>query len=183
MQIGMSAWIVQDGNYPDFTVGQRTRFALEFYAESIRSSPAAIRSFAGVQPARYNASGIITYATEEAWVVDFGILAFSESKPPSIATVGASVSGEFSIGIDPFFYFERLCKIPGFPELRYDWRVDSILLETTPWLSTRDATGRKVLCRDDSRTSYREVDKTDAWHDDDGNGNYVLNCTRIETPR
>ena len=29
--IGLSAWIVQDGNYPDFGVGETVKFAVEFY--------------------------------------------------------------------------------------------------------------------------------------------------------
>ena len=28
--IGLAAWIIQDGNYADFTVGDRAEFALEF---------------------------------------------------------------------------------------------------------------------------------------------------------
>ena len=36
--IGLSAWIIQDGNYGDFSVGQRAEFALEFYArEALKS--------------------------------------------------------------------------------------------------------------------------------------------------
>jgi hypothetical protein len=29
--IGLSAWIIQDGNYPDFAVGTPVEFAVEFY--------------------------------------------------------------------------------------------------------------------------------------------------------
>ena len=65
------------------------------------------------------------------------------------------------------------------PELRYDWQLNSILLETTPWISGRDASGREVRQRDESRISYRQVERTDAWHDDEGNGHYLLGCTRI----
>lgn len=31
--IGLSAWIIQDGNYEDFEQGQTRSFALEFYPE------------------------------------------------------------------------------------------------------------------------------------------------------
>jgi len=29
--IGLSAWIIQDGNYPDFALGDTVEFAVEFY--------------------------------------------------------------------------------------------------------------------------------------------------------
>ena len=32
INVGLSSWIIQDGNYEDFAVGQEQRFALEFYA-------------------------------------------------------------------------------------------------------------------------------------------------------
>jgi hypothetical protein len=32
--IGLSAWIVQDGNYPDFVVGEFVEFAVEFYQDA-----------------------------------------------------------------------------------------------------------------------------------------------------
>jgi hypothetical protein len=35
-QIGLSSWIIQDGNYGDFETGQVLGFALEFYSENFR---------------------------------------------------------------------------------------------------------------------------------------------------
>ena len=32
IQVGLASWIIQDGNYGDFTVGQQAKFALEFGA-------------------------------------------------------------------------------------------------------------------------------------------------------
>lgn len=52
--IGMSAWVIQDGNYADFSVGQRAEFAIEFYAaEQLRAGagPAA-PLVAGRRPVR-----------------------------------------------------------------------------------------------------------------------------------
>jgi len=39
--VGLSSWIIQDGNYGDFSRGERAAFALEFYAstEIRRSKP------------------------------------------------------------------------------------------------------------------------------------------------
>ena len=30
--LSVAAWVIQDGNYPDFRKGQRAEFAVEFYA-------------------------------------------------------------------------------------------------------------------------------------------------------
>ena len=35
VSIGLSAWIIQDGNYGDFRVGQQARFALEFHPQAM----------------------------------------------------------------------------------------------------------------------------------------------------
>jgi hypothetical protein len=179
MQIGIDAWIIQDGNYPDFEVGQSARFALEFYAHSVAAATAPVQRFTLTRPARYDLSGIVAFRTNDVWVIDAGFLAYSESQPPLFATLGSAVTGDFYLGIDPFFYFEDLCRLQGMPELRYEWRIDSIARETTPWISTIDTAGREVLQRDEPRTSYEPVDRTNAWHDDSGNGSYILECTRI----
>jgi hypothetical protein len=31
IHVGLFSWIIQDGNYDDFEVGQAAKFALEFY--------------------------------------------------------------------------------------------------------------------------------------------------------
>lgn len=180
MKIGIDAWIIQDGNYADFEVGQRTRFALEFYVNSVTPIGKSARSLTPTQPGHYSFSGLVVYRTEKVWVIDTGLLAYSETKPPDFATIGSCVTGDFYVGVDPFFYFEDLFGLPGMPELRYEWLIESIQLETTPWISTRDSDGREIRQRDETETSYKDIGRTDAWHDDDGNGHYILNCTRIE---
>ena len=34
LQVGLNSWIIADGNYADFTVGEVRSFALEFYNEA-----------------------------------------------------------------------------------------------------------------------------------------------------
>lgn len=180
MQIGLSAWIIQDGNYPEFELGRSARFALEFCAHSVAAAPVSVEAFTLTQPARYNLSARVAFRTAKVWVIDAGFLAYCQSEPPVFATLGSVVAGDFYLGVDPFSYSEYLYRLPGMPELRYEWRIDSIALETTPWISTRDTSGREILHRDESRTSYQPVPRTDAWHDADGHGEYILECTRIE---
>ena len=65
------------------------------------------------------------------------------------------------------------------PELRYDWRIRSIWLETTPWLSSIDEKGRTSLRRHEEQESFVEVAETNAWEDDGGHAHYLLECERI----
>jgi len=43
------------------------------------------------------------------------------------------------LGVDPFFYFEQLCRIPSIPPLIYDWQVNAIEQDTTPYIFSNDA--------------------------------------------
>jgi hypothetical protein len=176
MNIGLDAWIIQDGNYDEFESGRGYRFALEFFPEDLRPSGPAVPSLRAAVGAQHDALGTIMRATDSSWVVDFGVPAYREAKPPEWARVGLSVKGKVYIGVDPFFYFESLKNEPGMPDLFQRWRLRRILLETTPWITTADARGSKIISRANVPRTFREVLKTDAWRDDDGHAHYVLEC-------
>ena len=42
---------------------------------------------------------------------------------------GVAVSGELYLGVDPYFYFERLFRTPGMPPLIYEWQIEGIAIE------------------------------------------------------
>ena len=177
MHIGLDAWIIQDGNYGEFETGREYRFALEFYPHHIVASGGLpTGQLSHITDGLYDASGTILFCSESAWVIDFGLPAFQEAKPPAWAKVGASVVGRFYIGVDPFFYFEHLKDEPGMPNLFRQWVIRRIQLETTPWQESTDERGRKVRTRDTTRQSYVDVPATDAWNHDGGHGHYVLEC-------
>jgi hypothetical protein len=182
LYVGVAAWIIQDENYADFRVGQKTGFALEFYPASLKVSDRRSKSAERIKANQYKIWGQVIYHSKTVWVLDAGFLAYQESKPPRYATKGTWVEGEVYIGIDPFMYFEGLDKRPGMPSLTYEFRVDQLFLETTPWITTTDEKGRMVIKRDEQKESYGEVAETDAWHDDNGHASYVLKCVRISGP-
>jgi hypothetical protein len=80
-EIGLASWIIQDGNYSDFATHQRAEFALEFYPRTIerREQPAPAK-YAG--RTRYDLDASIVLLTDEVWVLDFGLRAFQETRPP-----------------------------------------------------------------------------------------------------
>jgi hypothetical protein len=181
--IGLDSWIVQDGNYCDFRIGEETQFAVEFHP--FRTSPAASQSAQMVRQngCRYQCQARYAFIAENVCVLDFGIAAYSELRSPMDAKLNDWIDVELYLGIDPFFYSERLVDIPGMPLLSYDWRIEKIWLETTPWLETRDSSGRTVRSRDATREGFRETGATDAWNDDGGHAHYLLECRVIGGPR
>ena len=180
LNIGLDAWIIQDGNYADFTVGQKTQFALEFYPHSLKSSDCKSHSATHLKACLYRICGQVVYRTKSVWVLDMGFLAYQESQPPRYAIKGSWVEGEIYLGIDPFMYFEHLKNMSGMPLLTYGFRIGEIFLETTPWLTKSDDAARTMMMRDEQNESYREVAETDAWNDDNGNAHYVLRCVSLD---
>lgn len=180
LHIGVSSWIIQDGNYPDFRIGDVVRFALEFHPHQMRESSAKSTSCTRVSGSNYRVTARTVFTDTNVFVLDFGFLAYDQAPPPRWMKPGQYVDADVYLGIDPFFYFEELYAIQGMPELRYQFRIRDIELETTPWISTADSTGRTMMTRDESQQLFRPVAETDAWSDDDGNAHYILDVARID---
>jgi len=181
--IGLSAWIIQDGNYPDFAVGETVEFAVEFYQQP-GTAVEICKSEVFARQVTETAYGVVAekvLATDDATVLDIGILVFREgaSQFPEVEHSNRFRT-ELELGVDPYFYFERLSKSQGVPALIYSWRVTSILRQTAPFIEmfsdSGPYAGRKTMVRDASKLGYEEISKTDAWQDDSGFCEYILRC-------
>jgi hypothetical protein len=180
--LGLSSWIVQDGNYGDFDRGDRFEAAVEFAFDEppqlVESS--AQLSSSHVEGSTYDVVGRVVLVEADVWVIDIGIGIFSEHKPPLGLAVGDVLAGKVFVGVDPFFYFERLGQRPSMPPLIYTWKVTGIARQTAPFIETRP----RLLVRDPSKLGWEEVERTNAWSDDDGRGDYVLRCALLpESPK
>ena len=169
LAVAIDSWIIQDGNYGDFAVGDRVKFALEFAGSTLRQSNSRETIVRHRGYGVYDVCAQVLFVDAKAWVIDFGPLAYWESTPPEFAVPGAWVEGELMLGVDPFFYMEYLHKLPGMPRLQYNWRVASIMRNDTPWLVEG-----KVLSRDHKQVAWTDIACTDAWNDDEGRSSYVL---------
>lgn len=178
--IGVSSWIIQDGNYPDFRIGDAINIALEFHPYRVCESTSNSSSIIRLASCHYRVNAKTIFLNDNVVVLDFGYLAYDQASPPRWMRSNSYVDADVYLGIDPFFYFEELHATRGMPELRYRFRVVGIELETTPWMSTVDSHGRTIRNRDDSQTSFSPVAETDAWTDDDGNAHYILELERID---
>jgi hypothetical protein len=124
LEIYLSRWIVEDGNYDDFCVGEKRKFALEFWPSApLTRSKENVTSLQKQNDHSYNASGRLVFATDGVWVIDCGLLAYSQgaSEIESGCKTGDFVRGDLKFAVDPFFYFEQYYKIPGIPPLIYEY--------------------------------------------------------------
>ena len=60
-QIELAAWIIQDGNHDDFSVGQEAKFVLEFYPRSLGLAQPGTPRFDLTGPARYSIHGRVDF--------------------------------------------------------------------------------------------------------------------------
>jgi hypothetical protein len=125
----------------------------------------------------YDICGRVMTILERSWVIGCGIDVYQDSPPPAGITVGDTVRGVANLGVDPFFYFERLHAVPGMPPLIYTWRIDRISRQGAPFVKTGNA-----LVRDSTKLGWLELERTDAWHDDDGRADYKLDCVLLDVP-
>ena len=183
LDVYLSRWIISDGNYDDFLVGETRKFALEFWSlSSLTRSTERTTSLRRQRNYSYSISGKVAFATDEVWVLDCGVLAYSErtDKVQDGFAVGDFVQGELTFGVDPFFYFERLCRIPNIPALIYEWQIDSVEQDTTPYILS-EICGRPGYVRDETRRSFNGVRGTDENVADppDDCPEFVLHCTNL----
>jgi hypothetical protein len=183
VRIGLASWIIQDGNYGDFKRGDDAAFAVEFYAPDLKACHPDTTRGPGMTWRRdctYAITGRVSHVTPEWWTLNVGALEVYNESPLAGAKPGDLVSGEAYLGVDPFFYFERLGRERGAPPLIHDWWIEAIDLDVTPW---REVSPRSFE-RDLDKVAWKPVAHTRAWKDDSGRAAYVLECAPMsETPR
>lgn len=160
--MGLSPWILDDGNYEDFHVGDVASFALECYPRSLAPSTQAGARAAHVEGGRYQVNAAVAYVEPDFTVLDFGVRAYTRHLRPA----SAWLAGELALGIDPYFYFERFSKNVQIPPLIYTWRIVRIIQEWAPLIMGKSPYGGKGWIWDLSRKVAADVPATDAWvHD------------------
>ena len=185
LNIYLSRWIISDGNYDDFRVGETRKFALEFWAPtSLARTARRTTSLRQQRDYSYSICGELVFATDDVSVIDCGVLAYSERKGEVQDgwAVGDFVRGDLMFCGDPFFYFESLCHIPSIPALIYDWQINSMEQDTTPYILS-EVCGRPGYVRDETRRSFKAVRGTDenVATPPDSCPEFVLHCTKLGT--
>jgi hypothetical protein len=177
--IGVDSWIIQDGNYADFSVGDQQTFALEFHQDDVKIVPSNAKSCTHLRDSQYVVTAEVVFLSKRVWVLDFGILAFQESQPPRGLKIGDFIETEIHLGIDSFSYFERLFNIKGMLPLIYTWEISEVLIETAPILEKIHPTGQREFFRDETKRGTKPIRATNAWVDDQGRAEYFLICKKL----
>lgn len=180
--VGLSSWIIKDGNYRDFARDTHVAFALEFWAspalEIFQPEQPRAPSLLNIGDEHYEIESEVLYVADDWWVIDIGMLVFQQNKPPKNARRGGWLRGNIDIGVDPFFYLENLARRPGAPALIYDWRIQKIEIQTAPFIEVRP----RHRERDPAQLGWKEIAETSAWTDDGGGAEYLLHCNRLDHP-
>ena len=179
--VALECWIIQDGNYEDFTVNKNYQFALEFHSKNLVQSDNDDMIFKRKEESVYNINGKVLLFDENWLVIDVGIKLYwwHRNKTKFNFKTDDNISGDILISVDPFFYFESAYTCKNMPPLIYEWKIKQILMETAPFIEVINSYGGIQLVRDETRSNRILINKTDAWNDDDGLADYLLLCELV----
>lgn len=135
VEVGVDAWVIQDGNYADFNVNDEVKCALEFHGE-LNATAQCTPSVTHLRQNIYRVRAQVVFVGPDAWAIDFGLPAYQEYRPPQSARIGAWVEGEINLGLDPFMYKDRLANECGMPNLLSTWIIAEIARDDTPWIES-----------------------------------------------
>lgn len=128
---GLEQWIIADGSYSDFRVGQRAELALEFTPTAeVTPVPDAPVHATHRGADRYDVVGRVVHVDPEAWVLDIGVPAYVDSPAPPGVTPGRSVRTSLTLGVDPFMSVAWVHRLRRFPALVHTWDVRAISCTT-----------------------------------------------------
>jgi hypothetical protein len=185
LSVNLASWIIQDGNYDDFACGQQRDFALEFLHDdaAFRTGSERTTSFRCLDDSSLEVTAKVVVCTDSWYAIDFGVRALREHRPPDAMHLGQVVHGRVTLGIDPFFYMEYLHRDEMAVPMIYSWRIDRIRMQTAPFVESNQVvspTGAKPLVRDPSCLGWEVIRTTNAWKDDSGDAEYLLDITLID---
>ena len=170
--IHLPGWIIEDGNYEDFAVEERRKFALEFIDEGLRDVQVGVRS-AVATDGGYDVTAQIANAAKGLVLIDFGLLAYSDGGP-RWRKAGRWVAGPVSLSVDCFSYFETHGRRRGIPPAVYTWTISGLWHDTAQLIRKP---GFRV--ERDAGLGYLPVGRTG---DVKGYANYVMRCRLEDEP-
>jgi hypothetical protein len=108
--IGLPAWVIQDGNYPDFAAGQVAEFSLEFWqTHGTRIEDCESGSSARMlSDSTYEVTAEKVADTGAATMLDIGLFVYRDniSSPFAGMGIGQRFRTELHLNVDLFHNFE-----------------------------------------------------------------------------
>jgi hypothetical protein len=167
-----ASWMIADG-CPERKVGEIFDwFAIKFWNENgLVMAAKQSRSVNLVADFKYQVVAEVTYLSEKASVIDFGLNAIATlDLLPDGCMLGDYIAGEISIG---FPLCTEVSPDDVLESLKHKWQVKRIQADLTPYIEHLGET--RYFCRDGSQIRYEEVRATDEVRASD----YVLLCSEI----
>jgi len=163
--IGIAAWVIQDGNYPDLAVGQDFECALCF--GGVGNLAATDRREVSISQANPDTGSFgvvarILHNDDEICVIDCGLLAYTRDTGYDAIEHNEFVAGTIGFSVDPYDYREFWSKRLGIPMI-YRWRIERIL-ESRPHRSFAEC-GNGTVFYNHSNWYSVDVDSTDSSHE------------------
>jgi len=185
--VGLSAFVLQDEDAGDLEAGQEAEFVVVLTPAPAWTAP--VESDSTVSSRRLEANvrefvGKLVSLGQGSWVMDVGILVWGDSDWPLVYSdrevgevrIGDRFAGRGSLDAVAFT-LPAGDSFRGIVPPRYTWQIDRIELDMTPRIE--DVPGSWI--RDSQKVSYRRVERTGVWRDDEGHADYLLHCTLVGT--
>ena len=162
ISLGIAAWVIEDGNYPDFRTGQEFECALCF--GGVASLAATDQRQVSMSPAgcdlgSYDVVARVIHADDEISVIDCGLRAYTRDTGYGTIERNEFVAGCIGFNVDPYDYREFWSKRLGIPMI-YRWRVERIR-EPRPYRSFQECADARAFF-DDSNWYTVDMDRTDS---------------------
>lgn len=149
-------------------------FAVAFWTEEclVRTEQKS-RSAVRVSDYKYRIVAEVTYLSEKACIIDFGLKATaSTDRLPPDCVAGQYVSGEVHLN---FPLCTEIMPDQVSKALAHTWRVDSISADLTPYVAHPE--NPRFFYRDNSRIRYEETSSTESLKA----SSYVLHCSEVHS--
>lgn len=182
----MSRWhlsldpsVIQDGAHADFHRGQQAAFAVTIRSPTWQPSagpPAQGVGTVRVEASRYDVVARVTASVGASWVLDCGLLVGCEGPPPPGVDVGHWVTGRVDLAVSAQRQPPAAAGVAGVAAPAYTWFVERIHHRVTDDIELPDL----GLFGGPEEPGWEELAFTDAWRDDDGRADYVLECLLVD---
>lgn len=162
---GLDVRSIQEGHHPDFHRGQQAEFAVEVSLPAwvVASGPGTRAVAVRVEDCHYDLVGqVVAAAGEEGWVLDCGLLVQGSGPSPEVGT-GAWLSGRARLGVSS----------AGREELAKPWYIERVFHRVD---AVEELIDPRLAMVDSGQLGWEELAFTDAWHDDEGKAEYLLEC-------
>lgn len=173
--VELEPWVMQDGNYGDFSAGETTEFALELWSRDL--APTELRQIEAepLDGHRYRIVAPVVWTDGDFWMIDIGVLAYV-LYPQGGMEAGGWVAGVIELSIDCFHYFQQWGPHGEVPPAIYTWRITGIREYRAP-----APPANVYVPPDELPWTVREVRETAAWEvPDDQVIRYELVCERLD---